>query len=80
VQERDVLRRADHLDVLVLAARGAPELVVPDGLGRLAETEISIAEHRVEHWPWDVPAREGSHARPAAKDSNSVWEQASPKK
>jgi hypothetical protein len=75
-----VHRGADHLDVPASAVRGAPELVVPDGLERLAEPEISIAEYRVEHWPWDAPAGEGSHARQAAKDSNSVWEQASPKK
>jgi hypothetical protein len=43
------------------------ELVVPGGV-----------ERRAARRPWDVRAREDSHARRVAEDSNSVWEQPSP--
>jgi hypothetical protein len=62
------------------AVRDAPEQVVQGGLERRAAMEISMAERRAALWPWDVQAREESHARRAAVDSSSVWEEISPKK
>jgi len=36
--------------------------------------EISIVQLRALHWLWAARAREDSHARRAAEDSNLVWE------
>jgi hypothetical protein len=75
--ERFVLQDADRPVGLASAVRDAPELVVQGGLERPAVMEISIVELRALHWLWAARAREDSHARRAAMDSNLVWGQTS---
>lgn len=75
MRERFVLQGADPPAGRASAARDAPELVVPGGLERPVVMEISIVQLRALHWLWAARAREDSHARRAAEDSNLVWEQ-----
>jgi len=72
-----VLRDAVHPAGLASVVRDAPALVVQGGLERRPATEISIVERRALHWLWAARAREDSHERLAAKDSNLVWERTS---